>query len=635
MKIRKRYLLELITIIICIFLAYFYLLYSSDIIKTLRYKCTDFLFKASSHLIHPPMPKDKLTLISIDEKSLMELGITLPLKKNFISMIIKKLQRYDPQLIFLNFLLVKEEAADKYSDLTFAAAIKRAQNIALPIYYDIEGNRIGPLNIFENVSYKVGFINKIRDWDSTIRRCMLFHLSKYGRLDEYALELAIAGESKGIVENDVIFRKIIPEKISGYGELYRNGFYRIPVQEDGSIYINYLVRPEHLRTISLTDFIRGRTKGTYLKDKIVIVADITETAGSMFSTPLGIMPGIYIFANELIMLLSEKYLRPLNNTLKMFFAFLFMISIGLITFRYNISKSFSILFLSGLLILLFSFFIFNNGILLDYFSLIFPAIGTFIVTGFFRFLVLLEEKIEELKETNIRLQETQQELIKKEQLSTIGKMSAKILHEIKGPLANIKSSFDIIKSAIKEEPKIKRVVQLAGDEISRMFDLSQQLRETYTPHSEDLQAVDINSLLKDSLDISHKRFMDKGVDIKIGLASDIPMINASPVKIKQVFINILNNAFEAVGPGGKLGVYSKIEGKETVSIVFNNNGPEIPQEVLPRIFNAFFTTKKDMQGSGLGLFICKEIIKAHNGDITVKSSREEGTTFTISLPIST
>lgn len=636
MKIKKRYFFQLLIIIICTFLAYFCLIYSSEIIKTLRYKSTDFLFKISSHLTPPSVSRDKLTIITIDEKSLADLGMALPLKRNFITKIIKKLRKYDPQLIFLNFLLVKEEGADKYSDLVFAAAIKRAQNIALPIYYDIEGKRIGPLDIFENVSYKVGFINKVRDWDSSIRRCMLFHLSKEGQLDEYALELAIASESKGIKENDILFLKPIPERISGYEDLFRKGFYKLPIQQDGSIYINYEIRPEHFRTIPLTDFITGKAKGVYLKDKIVIVADITETAGSMFNTPLGIMPGIYLFANELAMLLSERYIKPINIPLKILFAFLLMTCMGLVTLKYNIGKSFSVLLTLGASISILSFLLLKNGILLDYFSFIFPAIGTFILTGFFRFLVLLEEKIDELKAINIRLQETQQELIKKEQLSTIGKMSAKILHEIKGPLANIKSSFDIIKSAIKEEPRIKRIIQLAGDEIERMFDLSQQLRETYTPHAEDMKAVDVNNILRDAVDISQKRFIDKGVEVKIGLAGDIPAIKASPAKIKQVFINILNNAFEAVGPGGKLGVYSEIitsEGKKVISISFNNNGPEIPEENLPKIFDAFFSTKKDAQGSGLGLFICKEIIKAHNGDITVKSNKVEGTTFTITLPV--
>lgn len=633
MKLSKRYYFELVTIIICIFLAYFYLIYSSDIVKTLRYKCTDFLFRISSRLANPPLDKDKVTIIAIDEKSLTDLGINFPLKRNFIAKIIKRLRRYDPQLIFLNFLLIEEEGAGKYNDLTFAAVVKKAQNVALPIYYDIVGNRLGPLNIFEKVSYKVGFINKIRDWDSCIRRCMLFHLSKEGKLDEYALELAIASEAKGISENDILFKKSILKEISGYEELYRSNFYRLPIQQDGSIYINYQIRPEHLKTISLTDFIMGKAKDIHLKDKIVIVADITETASSMFSTPLGIMPGIYIFANELIMFLSDKYIKSQNISFKMLLAFILMVGIGFFTLKHNIGKSFSVLLAVSICIFISGFFLLKKGILLDYFSLIFPAIGTLIIIGFFRFLVLLEENIAELKEVNIKLRDAQQELIKKEQLSTIGRISAKILHEIKGPLANIKTAFDIIKSALKEEQGTKRIVQLAGDEISRMIDLSQQLRETYTPHSEDLKIMNINSILQDAIDISQKRFMDKGVSVKVNLDNGLPGIKVSPVKIKQVFINIINNAFEAVAHGGRLEIRSLKESNNTVSIRFNNNGPEIKKEDLPKIFDAFFTTKKDAQGSGLGLFICREIIKAHNGDITVKSDKEEGTTLTILLPV--
>lgn len=635
MKIRTRYWIELIIIVICIFLAYFYLIYSSDIVKTLRYRCSDFLFSISNYLGHPTEYRDKLTIIAIDEESLADLKIDFPIKRSFITKVVKKLRKNEPRLIFLNFLLAGETTKEKTSDLVFAAAIEKAKNIVLPIYYDLAGNRVGPLNIFEKEAYKVGFINKIRDWDSGIRRCMLFHLSEGGILDEYALELKIASEYKGIKEHDFVFKKPLPDLCSGYEEIFREKNYKIPIQKDGSMYINYQVRPEQLRAVHLSDFIRKKVKSDYLKDKIVIVADVTETGSAMQNTPLGLMPGVYVFTNELIMLLSERYIQPLGLIWQMPLALLLMIITGFFTLRYNIGRSLVIVLSIGIVIFILSFLGFQNGFLVDYFSLIFPMSGIFIFIGFFRFLVLLEGKIDELKEANIKIQEAQEELIKKEQFSVIGKMSAKILHEIKGPLANIKTCIDVIKSSIREDPKSKRIVQLAGDEINRMFELSQQLRDTYTPHLEDLKIVDINNLLQDAVEISQKRFYDKGAGIAISLASGIPVAKVSPSKIKQVFINILNNAFEAVSAGGKVKISSsivKLDDKDYISIIFNNDGPQIPKEDIPRIFDAFFSTKKE-SGSGLGLFICREIIKAHKGDITAKSNKEEGTTFTILLPI--
>lgn len=615
---------------------YYYLFFPLDYTQTLRLKSSDLLLRISNRLSVIPQNSSEFTVIAINESCLAELNKGYPIKKDFMAEIVNKISKCNPRLIFLNVLLPANTDDDLKSNESLINAFKNAGNVVLPAYYDITGKRIGPAKEFNESARKSGFINKIKDDDLSIRRCVLFHISDENKIDEYALETQIVSVISGASEENIVFKQPPGKMSANYTDLYRQKLYSAPIQPDGSLIINYQITPKDFNNILISDFLGNKIDPSLLKDKVVVVTDISEIEGTAYNTPIGIMPGVYICLNEILMLLSNNYIYPAGKSISFLIALIFAVISAFLPFINKHGKS--ILFLSvGILsVFLASVVLIKTGVLIDYFSVIVTMIISYVSSSFLKYILALQEKIEELKAANLEIKRAQEELIRKEQLSTIGNMTAKILHEIKGPLFNIKSCLKTIRNSLDNKKTAEELSSLASDEMDRVLNLSQQLRETYTPHISDLKPMDINLVIQEVFNISKGNLESKKIRAELLLGSNLPPVNISTNKIKQVFTNLLNNAADAMKEGGTITVATQyiisLGGGRNVVIAFKDTGHGIPKDVVPELFKAFFTTKQEKQGSGLGLFICKEIIKAHKGDITVASELNKGTTFKITLP---
>jgi two-component system NtrC family sensor kinase len=152
------------------------------------------------------------------------------------------------------------------------------------------------------------------------------------------------------------------------------------------------------------------------------------------------------------------------------------------------------------------------------------------------------------------------------------------------------------------------------------------------PEQEEKQAVDLNTVLDEILLLHEKQLQENDIKIKISFTEEIPQINASKDQLRQVFLNLVSNARDAMPDGGTLSVTTAAD-NENVRIEIADNGIGIKEEHLKKIFDSFFTTKDTVKGVGLGLSVCYGFIKDHGGDIQVKSKVDSGTTFTITFPI--
>ncbi len=131
-----------------------------------------------------------------------------------------------------------------------------------------------------------------------------------------------------------------------------------------------------------------------------------------------------------------------------------------------------------------------------------------------------------------------------------------------------------------------------------------------------------------------KRFREHSVKFNFDAAMDLPMVHASKDQLRQVFLNMISNAMDAMPDGGKLNIKTASQGNK-VRITIADTGMGIKAEYLEKVFDSFFTTKTDsVKGVGLGLSVCYGFIKDHGGDLTVESQVGTGTTFTILLPVS-
>ncbi len=239
------------------------------------------------------------------------------------------------------------------------------------------------------------------------------------------------------------------------------------------------------------------------------------------------------------------------------------------------------------------------------------------------------QRLEELvtKRTE-QLRQTQAELVKSERLAAIGELAGMIGHDLRNPLTGIKNSAYFLKKKGNKLPPsqmnemletIDKCVNYSNGIINDLLDYSREIHLS-------LEAITPKKLLEESLTL-------------IGIPSNIKVINKleeEPVlrvdqdKIKRVFINLIKNAVDAMPNGGTVTI-SSTKTKNFLEISFTDTGEGINDETLPNLFAPLFTTKA--QGMGFGLAICKRIVEAHGGIITVETQKGHGTTFTVTLPI--
>jgi len=237
--------------------------------------------------------------------------------------------------------------------------------------------------------------------------------------------------------------------------------------------------------------------------------------------------------------------------------------------------------------------------------------------------------LEELVEKRTKqLAEAQAQLVKAERLAAIGELAGMVGHDLRNPLTGIKNAVYFLEKKGTEIPAeqsramlktIDRCVEHSNRIISDLLDYSREihleLRES-SPRMlicESLSMIEVPSSVKVVNNLLQKQ-----------------MLKVDSDKIKRVFVNLIKNAIDAMPNGGKLTIDSRVN-DNNMEIYFADTGSGISDEVLPKLFSPLFTTKS--RGMGFGLAICKRIVEAHGGTITVKTAKGKGTTFTVALPI--
>ncbi len=228
-----------------------------------------------------------------------------------------------------------------------------------------------------------------------------------------------------------------------------------------------------------------------------------------------------------------------------------------------------------------------------------------------------------------KLKDTQEQLVQAAKLAAIGELAANIAHEINNPLTSILGYAELMREE-EDIESIMRDLEIIESESLRARDIVRQLLEFSKKWPLKISKVDINRLLKEVIDLISLNLRDSEINI-VDDFSHIPQISADASQLKQVFLNLINNAIQSMPNGGTLSIRTaKID--NSVMTEVSDTGTGIPDNVAQKIFEPFFTTKKD-RGTGLGLPISYRIIKKHGGKIEVKKRVDKGTTFRVILPI--
>ena len=274
-----------------------------------------------------------------------------------------------------------------------------------------------------------------------------------------------------------------------------------------------------------------------------------------------------------------------------------------------------------------------KNILLIKYAILLISILLIFTVGLVLLRLFGQEKV--ISKTTIELEEKKKEMINLERLALAGQLTANIFHDIKKPVLNIKNEIaDVREKNLKDESPniIKSFLENISNQIGFFFSMLKDLNlEKFVSKSEsDNEYLNVNETIISSLNLV--KYEQKDIDVRLELDKTLPPILMNPTRLIQVFSNIILNAYQAMNGKGELVINTK-KFDSTIQIRIKDNGPGLDAKSKEEIFTPFFTTKKEKEGTGLGLYICKTIIDDVNGKIIVNSDEGKGCEFIIELPV--
>jgi two-component system NtrC family sensor kinase len=235
----------------------------------------------------------------------------------------------------------------------------------------------------------------------------------------------------------------------------------------------------------------------------------------------------------------------------------------------------------------------------------------------------------------------QAQVIQTEKLASLGQIVAGVVHELNNPLTSIIAYSDYLTKKLAKDPSTNlhedaERVRRIGEAAERILKFTRDLVAYARPTGDSRGPVQIEEVIERALLFCEHEFADGRVEVDREFVQPLPMIFGIPGQLTQVFVNLFTNAAHAMGDGGGILRISvrPLDSDASLRIDVSDTGSGIPAEAMPQIFEPFFTTKTDGRGTGLGLSIVRGILDAHGGTIQVSSARGQGTSFTLTLPIS-
>jgi signal transduction histidine kinase/DNA-binding response OmpR family regulator len=229
------------------------------------------------------------------------------------------------------------------------------------------------------------------------------------------------------------------------------------------------------------------------------------------------------------------------------------------------------------------------------------------------------------------LQQTQAQLIQSAKLAAIGELAANVAHEINNPLTAVLGFASYLSEQVGPGQPMREELDLIQEEAGRARDIVRDLLDFSRQHEFSAEPTDLNVVVRQTLAMVRRQRAVDNITFAEHYATELPLAEVDQSRLKQVFINIVNNALYAMSDVGILSVRTAASDGQ-VLVEFGDTGSGIAPEHLDRIFDPFFTTKPDVSGTGLGLSVSLGIVQSHGGTIEAKSEVGKGSTFTVKLP---
>lgn len=242
----------------------------------------------------------------------------------------------------------------------------------------------------------------------------------------------------------------------------------------------------------------------------------------------------------------------------------------------------------------------------------------------------LEEKVEELSRANTELSQSRDKLIQYERLSIVGEMAAKIAHDIRNPMTAIGGFAKRMLVRERGEELNKNYLQIIVQEIDRLEKILNDILSFTKPSLPRFRQADLNQVIHNAYEVLAPELEKSGITYTEHFSPALPRMQLDTDQIRRLYINLIKNAVEAMPEGGSLTITTALE-NNMVHVATADTGTGIPEEVMDKIFEPFFTSKAT--GSGLGLTLATQIVRSHGGTIEVGRKEPSGTIVTMHLPI--
>jgi signal transduction histidine kinase len=243
-------------------------------------------------------------------------------------------------------------------------------------------------------------------------------------------------------------------------------------------------------------------------------------------------------------------------------------------------------------------------------------------------------RADELARMLTEVRRVQEQLVQASKLGAVGELAAAVAHEVNNPLTGILGFAELLLSELPVDDPRHDEAAVIRDEAIRARSIVKALLEFAQPRTPQRLSTDLNALARSTVELVRFRVRETGIRIVEDYA-DLPRLEADPDALKQVLLNLINNAIEAMPEGGELGVSTR-SGRDRVGLVVRDTGAGMDGATRTRIFTPFFSTRAATGGgTGLGLSVSLQIVEGHGGNIEVESEPGRGTVFTVWLPIAT
>jgi signal transduction histidine kinase len=235
---------------------------------------------------------------------------------------------------------------------------------------------------------------------------------------------------------------------------------------------------------------------------------------------------------------------------------------------------------------------------------------------------------------NAELEKTQIQLLQAEKMASLGKLAAGVAHQINNPLGGITlyaklvlEEYELQEEVRQDLGRILKDAQRCRDTVKELLEFTRQTRHLMQPH-------DINQAISRTLFLLENQSLFQNIEIEKKFEDCLPPVQADIQQLNHLFMNIILNAAQAMEGRGHLTLKTYLDsGKRLACIEISDTGPGIPKEVIPYIFEPFYTTKEEGKGTGLGLSLAYGIVENHGGRITARNKPDGGAVFCITLPV--